>query len=135
MILAATFFAELFALFLLSRVLTRLLSVFFHRITRSQTITIYLIALLFFPGTLIHELAHFFMARLLFVPVANMEFIPKLNGSTVKLGSVSIARTDPIRRLLIGMAPFFIGTSILLGVLFLATRNNLFANRIFVMLI
>lgn len=132
---ALLFFIELFILFLLSHVVTKKLSRFFYHITHSAKTTIYLLALLFFPGTLLHELSHFFMAQLLFVPVGKMEFVPKLEGNSVKLGSVSIARTDIFRRLLIGMAPFFFGTSILLGILFLAAQNNLFEQPLFILLI
>src|SRR5690606_2967609 len=38
--------------------------------------------------------------------------------SGVKMGSVAIGHTDPVRRALIGMAPFFWGTTILLMILF-----------------
>lgn len=92
-------------------------------------------AFLFFPGTLIHELSHYLAAHLLFVRVSHMEFIPRLEGTHVKLGSVSIERTDPIRRLLIGAAPFAFGTSLLLGGLYNAARYDLFNNTFFLILI
>ncbi len=132
---ALVFFIELFVLFLLSHMLTKKLSRFFYRISRSAKTTIYLLAFLFFPGTLLHELSHFFMAQILFVPVGHMEFVPKLEGNGVKLGSVSIAHTDIFRRLLIGMAPFFFGTSILLATLFFAAQNNLFEDPLFIVII
>lgn len=128
MLFAALFFIELFILFLLSRILTSSLSIFFFRIIRSKRFTIYLLAFLFFPGTLLHEVAHAAMARLLFVPVYHIEFLPKLEGDSVKLGSVSIAKTDHIRRLLIGMAPFLIGTISLLFIFFFTQKNQLFIN-------
>src|SRR5258708_2029001 len=106
MFFAFLFFAELFLLFLMSRTLTRLLSSFLFRLTRSKKLTIYTLSVLFFPGTLIHELSHAVMAGILFVPVAHMEFIPKIEEGGVKLGSIAVAKTDPLRRLLIGMAPF-----------------------------
>lgn len=122
------FFAELFLLFFLSKTLTASLTLFLYKTTRSKRITIYLLAILFFPGTLLHEIAHAVIAKLLFVSVYHMEFFPKLEGDSVKLGSVGIAKTDPIRRLFIGMAPFFLGTSILLTTLALAEKNHLFGN-------
>lgn len=112
------FFSELFVLFFLSRQVTRSLSYLFHRITRSEKWTIYLMALFFFPGTLIHELAHYLTAGILFVRVGKIEFVPKVMGIGVKLGSVEIGHSDPIRRALIGMAPFFWGTAIILIILF-----------------
>jgi hypothetical protein len=75
----------------------------------------YLFATLFWPGTFIHEVSHFLTALFLLVPVGKLELIPEIKekgGS--KLGSVAIAKTDPIRRFLIGVAPLLFG----LGVIF-----------------
>ncbi len=85
-------------------------------------------AFIFFPGTLLHELSHALMAHLLFVPVHRMEFFPKLEGEHIKLGSISIEKTDILRSILIGMAPFLIGTSLLLILLFYGVKNHLFEN-------
>lgn len=85
----------------------------------------YLFAILFLPGTIVHELSHFVMATLLIVRSGKLEFIPEEQGDGVKLGSVSIEKTDPIRKLLIGSAPFIFGTSIILGFLFYTSYNNL----------
>lgn len=90
---------------------------FFYSLTGSEKVSIILFSVLFFPGTLIHELAHFLMAKLLLVHTSGMEFLPQLQGDSIKLGSVSIAKTDPIRRLLIGVAPVIVGLGILLGML------------------
>src|SRR5260221_5738718 len=118
MLYALSFFIELFLLFFLSKQLTMVVSRYFFRISHSKNLTVYLMALLFFPGTLIHELSHFLMAHLVMVQTGKIEFWPKLEGDTVKLGSVEVAKTDPFRRLLIGMAPFLFGTVILLALLF-----------------
>lgn len=128
MLLFILFFAELFVLFLLSRTLTRSLSYLLHYITRSQKATIQIMAWLFFPGTMIHELAHAIVAGVLGVRVGTMEFVPTIEGNRVKLGSVQIEQTDFFRRFLIGAAPFFVGTAILLLILFYASQNNLFEN-------
>jgi len=135
MLLLGFFFAELSLLFILSQKLTSLLFIFLHRLTRSTKIATYCLSLLFFPGTLLHEFSHALMARFLFVPIYHMEFVPKLSGETIKMGSVSIAKSDIIRRLLIGVAPFFIGTAALLGILYLAVLNHLFENRLFIIII
>lgn len=124
----ALFFLELAALFLLSRTLTRVLSQFFYHVTKSQHATITAIAILFFPGTLLHELAHAIMAGLMRVRVGEIEFMPKIHEDKVKLGSVQIAHTDPLRRFIIGAAPFFFGTLILLGILFYTIQNHFFGN-------
>lgn len=129
------FFIELLGLFLLSRIVTRLLSHFFYKLTKSKSLTVSIIAFFFLPGTIIHELAHAISAGLLGVYVGKMEFVPKVTEDTIKLGSVQIAQTDPIRRFLIGAAPFFAGTTIMLGLLFYAGQNHLFDNALLVIVI
>lgn len=134
MVYAGTFFASILLLFLLSKQVTLKLSYVFHRLTRSRSATIYILAFLFLPGTIIHELSHFLMAALLFVPVGQVDLWPKIEGEYVKLGSVQIAETDIFRRFLIGAAPFLFGISLLLGTLFYAVNQQLFDNQWFILL-
>ena|SRR3990167_3924038 len=109
---------ELLTLFLSSRMLTRTLSLFFYRATKSQTATVYLLSFLFLPGVIVHELAHLLTANLLFVHTGEVEFMPQIRGNSVKLGSVAIGNTDPIRRAIIGFAPVLFGMTLLLLSLF-----------------
>ena len=125
----AIFFIELLVLFFASQMLTRSLSMLFFRITKSQTVTIQLLSILFLPGVIVHELAHLLTASILFVPVGEIEFFPKITDHGVKLGSVAIGKTDPVRRALIGFAPVFVGLIILFGVMFyVATPLGVSAN-------
>lgn len=95
------------------------------KITKSQTVTIQLLAFLFLPGVIIHELSHAFVASILFVRVGDIEFFPQVKGDSVKLGSVEVAHTDPFRRALIGIAPVFIGISLIFSALFYFTQPSL----------
>jgi len=94
--------------------------------TLSKFMSINLISFLLLPGMIIHELAHLFIAVILFVPVGDMEFAPKKNGNGVKLGSVEIAKTDPIRRSIIGFAPIFAGLVLVVSAVYLFSANILF---------
>lgn len=85
--------------------------------------SINLLSILFLPGVIIHELSHMLIAVILFVPVGDMEFTPKKNENGVKLGSVEIAKTDPIRRSIIGFAPVFVGLMIVVGIVYLFSSN------------
>ncbi|HUQ84708.1 MAG TPA: hypothetical protein VM077_00135 [Candidatus Limnocylindrales bacterium] len=134
MLYFSLFFLELLILFLLSKTLTNSLFGLFHRITRSKKISIYLLSILFLPGTVVHEMAHAIMASLLHVHVGKMEFMPKLTGNNLKLGSVEVGVSDPFRRTLIGINPFLIGTISILGILFLGVRNQLFTNQLYVII-
>ena len=110
--------AEFLALFLLSKLVSNALSKVFLRITKSQTLSSYLLFFLFLPGILLHELSHIIVSILLFVPVGNVEFVPRIREGGVQMGSVMVGKTDPIRRLLIGLAPVLGGFLILLFLFF-----------------
>lgn len=115
--------------------MTSQLSLLFHKIFRSRKISIFLLAVIFLPGTLIHEFSHAVMAKLLLVHVGKMELMPSLSGESLKLGSVEVGHTDIIRNFLIGIAPFIAGTSLLLGALYYFTSNEMFGVNLFTFLI
>jgi hypothetical protein len=107
------FLILLILLYILSRKLTSELSFFIHRVVRVKKLVYFLFALLFLPGTIIHELAHYIASLLLFVPVGGFSLKPGVEGNSIKLGSVSVAKTDPVRSLIIGFAPFSLGLAAL----------------------
>lgn len=117
MVYFGLFILEIVTLCLLSRAMSRVLS---------GLMPINLLSFLLLPGVIIHELSHLLIAVILFVPVGNMEFTPKLAHGGVKLGSVEIAKTDPVRRAIIGFAPVFVGLMIVIGIVYLFTSNILF---------
>ncbi len=82
----------------------------FYKLTKSEKSAGYLLAILFLPGTFIHEIAHFLTALFLLVPVGQIELMPEVEGPrSVKLGSVPIGKADPVRRFIIGAAPLIFG--------------------------
>ena len=87
---------EIIALYLLSRHVVRSVFHFFYQVTRRRNLGMYIFAILFLPGTFIHEISHFLAALFLLVPVGEFELIPKFKegGGGVDLGSVAIAKTD-----------------------------------------
>jgi len=85
--------------------------------TGSNKLGIVIYDLLFFPGILIHELAHFFAANFLGVRTGSIEIFPKEIHGEVKLGSVQVGRSDPLRGALIGTSPLVIGTMLLVVLL------------------
>lgn len=69
-----------------------------------------LISTIYFPGTLLHETAHFAMATLLLLRVKEIQIFPKITGEdTVKLGHVLYEKRGAVRGALVGIAPFFLG--------------------------
>lgn len=105
---------EFIVIFATSQLLVRSLGLVFYRIFRSTRVVITLLAFLFFPGVVIHELSHALAAGVLFVRVHDIEFLPEIRGDAVKLGSVQVSESDFIRRFFIGVAPFLLGTIVLL---------------------
>lgn len=119
---------EIILLFFLSRKVTRRLGAVVYRITKSEKWTVYIMAILFLPGTFIHEVSHFLSALVLLVPVNQMDLLPEVKEGRVILGKVPIAKVDFIRRTLVGLSPLVFGVSIILGGLYYLTSNSLLSN-------
>ena len=97
-------------LIFLQRALHREIQAVFLLLTRRADITMVLFSLLFFPGVFIHELSHFLMAKLLFVPTGNVSLIPEtMPNGRLRLGYVEVSKADILRDSLIGMAPLIAG--------------------------
>ena len=82
----------------------------------------FLYFVLLLPGILIHELSHWLAAKLLGVRTGKITLWPsKRRGNQMRLGSVRVARTDPFRSSLIGVAPLISGslTVLIIGQLIL----------------
>lgn len=106
---------EIILLFYVSKKLINKIAVFIHTYSISRRMSTYLLALLFLPGTYFHEFSHLIAAKLLFVPVYSFTIFPIVEEDSIRLGSVEIAKTDFIRRALIGTAPLIIGILTLLS--------------------
>jgi len=102
----------------LSKVLTAALARFFYSLTKSHSATVNFLAILFLPGTILHELAHLLTAGVMLVPIGELEVVPVISNDRVQLGSVQIGKTDPFRRMLIGFAPIFFGVLVILGIIY-----------------
>lgn len=89
-----------------------------YLLTKNHNHSIRFIAVLYLPGTILHELAHLLVAGMLLVPVGELEVIPKMHENQLKLGSVQIAKTDPIRRMLIGVAPILFGIGAIFSIFY-----------------
>lgn len=116
------FLAELISLFFFSRLLTNSIARLFFTITRSHKTTISLLAVLYLPGTIIHELAHVIVAGALLVQSGEIEFMPQVRDDGIKLGSAEIEKTDPFRRAIIGLAPVLVGSASILGLIYYLNR-------------
>lgn len=112
--------AALLASLLLLAPVTRWFSGHLHAlvllVTGNPTAAVYAVFVLLLPGTLLHELSHYLMARLLGVRTGRISLGPKTQkGGAVQFGAVEYRATDPLRESLIGLAPLVSGTIVVLG--------------------
>ena len=97
-------------LIFLQRALHREVQAIFLILTRRANLTTVFFSLLFFPGVFIHELSHFLMAKILFVPTGKFSLIPQsMPNGTLRLGYVEVSKADILRDSIIGMAPLIAG--------------------------
>jgi len=111
---SAQFALAIFLLSFTTRLSRRSILGISYLVSKSHQFGIIIYSLIYLPGTIIHELSHFFTAAILGVRTGNISIFPKKEDDRLKLGSVEIQKTDFIRSSLIGIAPFIIGVILLL---------------------
>lgn len=108
---------ELIILSFISRWMIQRLFEAVYILTKARSVAVSFITLLLFPGTIIHELSHLFTAGILGVRTGAMELTPtSIKGDHIHAGSVMVAKTDPIRQSVIGLAPLITGLAILTAI-------------------
>ncbi len=122
---ALVFLFLLFFLFLLSKTVSQNLGLLILQITKSKNTTISFLAFVFLPGTIIHEFAHAAVAQALGVYVGEIELTPKVEGNQIKLGSVQVGQSDPLRRFLIGIAPLVFGILLIVIAITIASKMEI----------
>ncbi len=95
-------------------------------ISGSDEVALILYFLLFLPGIVVHEVSHWLAAKLLGVRTGRIAIQPiQKSRGQMRLGSVQVARVDPLRSSLIGLAPLLGGSLLiyLIGELVFGFRN------------
>jgi len=107
--------ASLVLSILVTRWFSQRVAAFVMLVTASQSATLYVHFLLFLPGTLLHELSHWFSAKILGLRTGGMEFGPKVRrDGMVQMGAVKYQRADAVRESLVGLAPLISGSVVVL---------------------
>lgn len=75
-------------------------------------------SIFFLPGTIVHELSHFFAAAMTGARTGKIEIFPEFieeskNGGSVALGSVQTQKLNLIQGFIVGVAPFVTGLALL----------------------
>ena len=108
------FLIQVFTLYLLSNSFHNKLHFLGTGITKNRLLIAKAVGYIFFIGTLVHELSHIIMARLLFVRTKNINLQTEIiDDRHIKYGTAEIEVTDPFRSNLIGIAPLIFGISLI----------------------
>lgn len=101
------FFILILFLFFLSRQTTNQFFFFLRRFIKNEKTIYGLLSFLYLPGTILHELSHFFAATILFLKVREVKILPEFEKNYIKLGKVIYEKKDFVRGFLVGIAPLF----------------------------
>lgn len=104
------FVLSLLGLAWLSRQISHHIQLPIYYLTRSKDAPTLAIFLVFLPGVLVHETAHWMMARLLGLRTGKFRVWPKRQGRHIGLGSVSVESRGALPDSLVGMAPLVAGS-------------------------
>jgi len=103
--------ATLVPLFLMKRWINRHIQGLGLLLVGDNEAAMFLYFVLLLPGIIIHELSHWLAANLLGVRTGKISLWPsRRRGNQMRMGSVRVARTDPLRASLIGLAPLISGS-------------------------
>jgi hypothetical protein len=94
------------------------------RIFRNNELAARVYAVIFLPGTIVHEFAHIIMAQVLGVRASGMELMPRIEGNKLIMGEVGIEHTDIFRRTMIGAAPFLLGFPFVVLIIYTALMTG-----------
>lgn len=106
MIQLGLFAVQIVLLYFVSRTAVNEFFYFLQIIIRNDGIIFGLVSLFYLPGTIIHEMSHFFAALLLLLQVREVKIFPEWDKKYIKLGHVIYGRQDVVRSVLVGIAPF-----------------------------
>lgn len=126
MIYFLLFILELGFLFFISKKLINSLARIIFKTFKTHSAVVHTLAILFLPGTIIHELSHLLIAGMMLIPVGELSVLPEVEERGIKLGSVQIGSSDPLRRTIVGVAPVLVGTASILGILYFLQLGNSF---------
>jgi len=113
------FLSEIIGIYFLSRIVLQMAYRVLNRYGGRKTVII-ILAILYEPGTIIHELSHYFVALLLNMHPQEVSIFPQILGNKIRLGHViySKDKSDFIRPILVGIAPLFGGLAVLLLIVY-----------------
>ena len=89
-----------------------------HHLFKSQRVGLFFYILLFFPGTVIHELSHLSFAKLLGLKTAGIHLWTEKIDYDEPLGFVEVESGKPFRLTFVGIAPLIVGLIVLIATIY-----------------
>ena len=124
-------------IFFVTRRLTQELYNILYFIFKNRKIAFTLLAVIFLPGTGLHEVSHFLMATILMLKVVDFTLLPEEKEDRIKLGSVVYQKKDLLRAIIVGIAPIFGGLTFFFCLAYfnLFPSSNMIINLLLIYLI
>ena len=101
------FFFVICILYAVSQYMVNELFHFLHLFIRRRDVIFSTIAVIFLPGTILHELSHYLAATVLRLQVGEVHIMPAWKENNLQLGRVTYRKADVVRSITVGVAPFF----------------------------
>jgi hypothetical protein len=122
------FVGEIFAIYFFAHIVLNMSFTLMRRLSIPDTYIIWLISFLYLPGTIIHEISHYFFALLLAMNPEEVSILPHIEKNHIRLGHVIYRKhpSDIIRPIIVGIAPFF-GA---IGLLWVIQSFHLFPSQV-----
>lgn len=99
-----------------------------YLVSLNKKIALWILAFIILPGTIIHELSHFFTAVILHVKTGKLSVWPEVGeNEEIQAGKLMLGKVDPFRHTVIGLAPIIIGLVLiyLIAIFFLPSYPQL----------
>lgn len=127
------FLLQIIAIYIISKLIVKELFILLRKFFQTDFPVFFIVSLIFLPGTIIHEAAHFITALLLILPVKSLTVFPKWENNEIKLGEVLYVKKDFLRAILVGIAPVFFGIGILFSLFYfhIYPANNIWLNILY----
>lgn len=137
MLYAILFLIQITILYLITKKITAEIFFILRKIVKNEKFVLTIVSLIYFPGTLLHEVSHMLTAMILALKVNKIKIFPVYESGRIQLGSVEFEKKDFVRGFLVGIAPVFTGITFLYSifVLRLFPSENIIQNIFFIYLI
>ena len=112
------FIGEIISIYFLTRLV--LLKSFSVLMRFGKNKTIFLLSFLYEPGTIVHEMSHYFIALILNMHPFEVNIFPVIEKNKIKLGHVLYQKNkgEFIRPILVGIAPIFGALTLLILIIY-----------------